>query len=329
MGWVYDSMSVFSDPYFKKDEAGRTVFYPWAKYGKGRIVPDDATEAEIRRAFSRMWVTVILGAAVLGRLLHHLPIFVTLPLFAIAGYYLPIQSVVKGLPFSDTEFTDVAGFLLGSKGALSEAEIEKRSSRYKIAITGMVLFVFASYILFDAEPVLEFSYVKVFLFGVFVVSVAILLEWFSVLFQLRPEWGKQARSNAFLTTLRSPRRYTLGIFSALLLAVFLTLAASSTLGSAMNKLNKTETRIDARVNSAEYSNDGRIRVSVSHGYGFVKRFSVERKTGDWLMKPPGPFGREVVLTARKSWAGTIVDNIEPRPEAQPQRASANDMNRVK
>ncbi len=328
MGWPADSMKVFSDPYFKKDEAGRTVFFPWGKYGKGRIVPDDVTEAEIRRAFSRMWMAVILGPAVLGRFLN-LPTFAALAFLAIAWFYLPIQSLVNGLPFSDTEFTAAARPALGDDGALSEAEIEKRRSKYKIAVAGMLVFVFASYILFDAEAVLEFFYVKAFLFGVFVVSATTLLHWFFVLFQLRPEWAKQGRSTAFLTTLRPPYRYALGPFCALLLAVCLTLAASSALGSAMNKLNKTGTRIDASVNGAKYSKDGRIQVYVSHDGGPVKRFCVERKTGDWLMKPPGPFGRKVVLIARKSWAGTVVDGIEPRQEAQIQRTSASEMKRVK
>src|SRR5512137_2958826 len=51
---------------FKKDERGRSVFYPWGVFGKGRVLPDAETEKKVRAFVIRYYVISIVLLAIAG-----------------------------------------------------------------------------------------------------------------------------------------------------------------------------------------------------------------------------------------------------------------------
>jgi hypothetical protein len=83
---------------FKKDEAGRTVFYPWGAFGKGRILPDRIREAKVRsfmRLYYKAFVACIIGVGVILGWTYS--VFL-LPVLGI-WFYFETRNLTSGLPF--------------------------------------------------------------------------------------------------------------------------------------------------------------------------------------------------------------------------------------
>ena len=90
--------------YFRKDAAGRTVYYPWGSAGRGYILPDGSREARIRASLKlEQKVTLVLFLAA-GAFMHWLPV-----VCAMAGVYawsyLMNGRLVRGLEISDERLT--------------------------------------------------------------------------------------------------------------------------------------------------------------------------------------------------------------------------------
>jgi hypothetical protein len=91
------------DGYFKKDEAGRTIFYPWSSWGKGRILLDESAETDIRR-FLSIFLSVALFSPIIVGSLFGARCIVVIMLLCMLWYSLRIKALVGGLPFSETKF---------------------------------------------------------------------------------------------------------------------------------------------------------------------------------------------------------------------------------
>ena len=58
---VTDFLDKIVDARFKRDAHGRLVFFPWG-FGSGRLVPDSAVEAQLRRAYRRLMIVIFVVA---------------------------------------------------------------------------------------------------------------------------------------------------------------------------------------------------------------------------------------------------------------------------
>ena len=94
----------FSDPLFKTDEEGRTVFFPNGKLGRRRIVPDAATAEQLRNTgkYGTPLRIVVAVAAVLG-----LGTLVGLGVAIVLGilFQVYLRWRVSGLAASDARLT--------------------------------------------------------------------------------------------------------------------------------------------------------------------------------------------------------------------------------
>lgn len=85
---------------FKKDAAGRTVFYPWGVMARGRVVRDAEQEAELRLFLRRYYQAVLFGCIALGVMRA----FTLLFLFAVFGtlYFIArYRGMLGSAPISD------------------------------------------------------------------------------------------------------------------------------------------------------------------------------------------------------------------------------------
>lgn len=131
-------------PLFKKDDQGRTLFFPAGIWSKGRIIPDEATGERLRKGIRR-------GYMVLFGLL--------IPLFAIGNAFLSrgsngwmypiIGGLLIGLAFQAYTFTLARGLPV-SDNRLSYKEAVTSQSRalgagwLKALAIGSALFVLGS-----------------------------------------------------------------------------------------------------------------------------------------------------------------------------------------
>lgn len=124
----------YLDDHFQKDEAGRTVFYPWRAWGKGRILPDESVEADIRKFLSVFLSVCFFYPIVVGPLFGARYILFAGPL-VVLWFHLRTRALVGGLPISETKFT--------------KESFRKRFSRYNKPFSKFTLWlVFASSLLF-------------------------------------------------------------------------------------------------------------------------------------------------------------------------------------
>jgi len=99
---------------FKKDQLGRDVFFPFGVYGKGRVLPNAAVAARVRRRIkTAIRTTLVVAAIMLISLFFFLDItpmaalvgvVLTLPL-GLASRYLLTWPLVRNLPISDEKLT--------------------------------------------------------------------------------------------------------------------------------------------------------------------------------------------------------------------------------
>jgi hypothetical protein len=102
-------MRGLTDFWFRKDEVGRTVFYPWGPPGRGRVITDKKLETKIRRCVTFHWsglFTVGLAAA-LGSTYswYFWGIYSAICVSWLVWYCCDIRHLVFGLPFSEARLT--------------------------------------------------------------------------------------------------------------------------------------------------------------------------------------------------------------------------------
>jgi hypothetical protein len=85
---------------FKRDAAGRTVFFPLGVFGKGRILPDVATEQRLRDRLATQYQLAVVVAIALA-VLHNLLLMLLVGLAVVAWMSLRSVLLVAAYPPSD------------------------------------------------------------------------------------------------------------------------------------------------------------------------------------------------------------------------------------
>ncbi len=131
-------LDALADPMFKTDEAGQIVFFPAGKMGKGRIVPDAAAAADLRRAVKIGSMTSIVLAVVL---VLALDFWIALPVAILLGiaYQAFLLYRVRGLPKSDARLT---------YADISRAQAKAFGRGWLVALSLMSAVLFASSIFY-------------------------------------------------------------------------------------------------------------------------------------------------------------------------------------
>lgn len=93
-----------SDGFFEKDARGRTVYYPWGPFGRGRIVPDSSTGDRLRKASTRFFPLGLPLCLAAKYMFGTGAMFVCLVL-VIAGMVLYGWWIVSSLPLSEESAT--------------------------------------------------------------------------------------------------------------------------------------------------------------------------------------------------------------------------------
>ncbi len=100
--------------WFKKDEANRTIFFPWGAFGKGRVIPDKTSEVRIRGCVGFHWSGIFSTGIVAGvastYTLYFLVTYAAICAIWLAWYYFEIRTLVRGFPFSETKLTFVESY---------------------------------------------------------------------------------------------------------------------------------------------------------------------------------------------------------------------------
>ena len=89
---------------FKRNKSGQTVFYPWGIAGRGYVIPDEATEARLRkfvRSSMQLSIPAIIGAQVVSGPALSLTIFAVFVLW----FALRVRTLVRSLPLSSERLT--------------------------------------------------------------------------------------------------------------------------------------------------------------------------------------------------------------------------------
>lgn len=99
---------------FKKDEAGRTIFYPLGVLAKGRVLPDSLTEDRVRRFMIRYY-KVTLPVTILLAAFHKWGLLVTAAIVSFIWFYLFCRKTTAHLPISDSKLTLREGYASSAK----------------------------------------------------------------------------------------------------------------------------------------------------------------------------------------------------------------------
>lgn len=89
---------------FKKDRSDTTVFYPFGALGRGRVVPDQDTEARIRTFIARFYKTSFLSMFAVGLFVGRVWVMVLLPILC-GWFYFGSSSLTRSLPYSEEKLT--------------------------------------------------------------------------------------------------------------------------------------------------------------------------------------------------------------------------------
>jgi hypothetical protein len=110
----FNSMEGLTNFWFKKDNANRTIFFPWGGFAKGRVIPDKTLEAKIRECVGSHWTSQfglgIIGGTASTYSLYFLLIYIAVVVSLLTWYYFEIRKLVAGLPYSDTKMTFVESY---------------------------------------------------------------------------------------------------------------------------------------------------------------------------------------------------------------------------
>jgi hypothetical protein len=89
---------------FKKDEQGRSVFYPWGVFGKGRVLPDAETEKKVRAFVVRYYVISIVLLAIAGVGFGWVYALALVPLLMI-WYHFKSRAMIAACPEAGDKLT--------------------------------------------------------------------------------------------------------------------------------------------------------------------------------------------------------------------------------
>ena len=89
---------------FKRNKSGQIVFYPWGIAGRGYVIPDEATEARVRkfvRSSMQLSIPAIIGAQVVSGPALSLSIFAGFVLW----FAFRVRTLVGSFPLSPERLT--------------------------------------------------------------------------------------------------------------------------------------------------------------------------------------------------------------------------------
>ena len=89
---------------FKKDLSGRSVWYPWGIFGKGRVLPDKETEDRIRK-FSARFSMVCFSILLLFAPFVHWYVMIVPATILLLLYYYKINSLAENSIISTQKLT--------------------------------------------------------------------------------------------------------------------------------------------------------------------------------------------------------------------------------
>jgi hypothetical protein len=89
---------------FKKDQSGRSVFYPWGIFGKGRVLPDEETENRVRGFVRRYYMISLPVIIIAGVTIGFVSAFVLAPIL-IVWYQFESKALIAGCSVSDDKLT--------------------------------------------------------------------------------------------------------------------------------------------------------------------------------------------------------------------------------
>lgn len=93
-----------ADASFKKDSNGKDVFYAWGVLGKGRVLPDEATKAKLRKFVIRYYQIMLPIAILLGIFRLWLPALLVLTALTL-GFYFYVNQLTKNCPICTEKLT--------------------------------------------------------------------------------------------------------------------------------------------------------------------------------------------------------------------------------
>ena len=93
-----------ADASFKKDSNGNDVFYAWGVLGKGRVLPDEATKAKLRKFVIRYYQIMLPIAILLGIFRLWLPALLVLTALTF-GFYFYVNQLTKNCPICTEKLT--------------------------------------------------------------------------------------------------------------------------------------------------------------------------------------------------------------------------------
>ena len=93
-----------ADASFKKDSNGNDVFYAWGVLGKGRVLPDEATKAKLRKFVIRYYQIMLPIAILLGIFRLWLPALLVLTTLTF-GFYFYVNQLTKNCPICTEKLT--------------------------------------------------------------------------------------------------------------------------------------------------------------------------------------------------------------------------------
>jgi hypothetical protein len=100
---------------FKKDQEGKTIFFPWGVLGKGRILPDEPTETRVRAFLSRYYKVSLPTVIGVGVIVGWAWSFLLIPIFG-AWFYFGSKSLVSHCPYSEDKLTLKEGYTNSAAG---------------------------------------------------------------------------------------------------------------------------------------------------------------------------------------------------------------------
>ena len=135
-----------TDIYFKTEDKGRTLFYPWGVFGRGYILPDESKRQKIREFKKRYhMVSIPCFATIAVAILYGwVGCFIIIPIFPL-WYFFRTAQLLKGVPS-----------VTGTKMGLKES-FEISSKSHNIIILWLMLIVS---VLFTIAGIITFIFDK-------------------------------------------------------------------------------------------------------------------------------------------------------------------------
>ncbi|MEX1036299.1 MAG: hypothetical protein WDZ54_10100 [Sneathiella sp.] len=87
------------DPFFKKDEEGRTLYFPWGNSGSAIVIDSDETERKIRKFLKLTFLAIFVAFIVFVNLFEGWWALTIIPVYLV-WFYVGIRILTKDLPRS-------------------------------------------------------------------------------------------------------------------------------------------------------------------------------------------------------------------------------------